>query len=118
MRLPYAENVQLPPGKLNEYALNPNHPVGTNKARVFKAALGFVQNDSEILWLLIKNLVRFFEAEQRETDEFGTRYEVDIRLTGRTVTAIVRTGWILPRESGAPHLTTAYVLTDDNTEAP
>ena len=39
--VPNADRAQIDPRKAIEYALNPGHPVGGNKARVFAAALGF-----------------------------------------------------------------------------
>jgi filamentous hemagglutinin len=39
-RLVNADRAQLDPRKITEYALNPEHPVGGNKARVFEAATG------------------------------------------------------------------------------
>jgi hypothetical protein len=84
MRLPHAENVQIPVEKLAGYALDPNHRDGRHKARVFKARLGFIRGDSEMVSLLIKNLVPFFDAQEQETDDRGTRYQVDIPLTGRS----------------------------------
>jgi uncharacterized protein DUF6883 len=91
MRLPHAENAQIPLEKLAGYALDPNHKDGRHKARVFKASLGFMRGDSETVSLLIKNLVSFFDAKERETDDWGTRYQVDITLTGRSGKATVRT---------------------------
>jgi hypothetical protein len=117
MRLPHAENAQIPLEKLVGYALDPNHKDGRNKARVFKARLGFIRGDSETVSLLIKNLVPFFDANERETDDWGTRYQVDIPLTGRSGKATVRTGWIIPVDSDTPSLTTAFVLPDDDTKA-
>ena len=35
--------------KLTEYALNPNHPVGRNKAKVFESALGYNQSNADDL---------------------------------------------------------------------
>jgi hypothetical protein len=39
----------IDPRKLTEYALNPAHPVGGNKARVFESALGFTKNNADDL---------------------------------------------------------------------
>jgi hypothetical protein len=117
MRLPHAENAQIPLEKLAGYALDPNHKDGRHKARVFKASLGFMRGDSETVSLLIKNLVSFFDARQRGTDDWGTRYQVDIPLTGRSGKATVRTGWMIPVDSNTPSLTTVFVLQDDNAKA-
>jgi len=51
--LPNWENARIPSGKLENYCLNPFHPKGKDKARVFKSVLGFGQDDAERLELLI-----------------------------------------------------------------
>jgi len=39
--------------KLSEYCLNPSHPLGKHKARVFSASLGIGPNEA----LLLKSLI-------------------------------------------------------------
>jgi hypothetical protein len=82
MKLPNAENAKIPDGKLKDHSLDLNHIDGGHKARVFKAALGFVRSDWETVALLIRNLVPFFEAELKRTSNWGRHYQVDIWLTG------------------------------------
>jgi hypothetical protein len=41
MRIPNAERTFIDMRKLSEYALDPTHPAGGDKAIVFKSALGF-----------------------------------------------------------------------------
>jgi hypothetical protein len=45
-QLPNWENAMIPPGKLEDYCLNPFHAKGKDKARVFNAVLGFSQEDA------------------------------------------------------------------------
>jgi hypothetical protein len=40
LQLPLREQAEIPPPKLRDYALNPEHEEGRHKARVFAAALG------------------------------------------------------------------------------
>ena len=49
MRLPNAARAAIDIEKLRDYALNPEHPRGRHKARVFAAALGLTAVDSEEL---------------------------------------------------------------------
>jgi len=42
-------NVTLDVRKLRDYCLNPYHPVGKHKARVFSAKLGLKRRDAGIL---------------------------------------------------------------------
>jgi len=43
--LPRASEAEIPDAKLRDYALNPQHPDGMHKARVFLSALGLSQDD-------------------------------------------------------------------------
>ena len=47
--IPNVESATINPKKLTEYALNPNHPVGGNKAKVFESALGYNQSNADDL---------------------------------------------------------------------
>ena len=42
--LPNLEKATIDPRKLTEYALNPEHPVGGNKAKVFESTLARIQS--------------------------------------------------------------------------
>jgi hypothetical protein len=48
-RVPNADRAILDIRKIEEYCLNPAHPRGRHKARVFREALGIGQNDAQ--WL-------------------------------------------------------------------
>jgi hypothetical protein len=49
VQLPNAHRAIVPIAKLRDYSLNPLHPEGKHKARVFKSALGFTASDAERL---------------------------------------------------------------------
>jgi len=49
LQLPRRHAAEIPPAKLKDYALNPEHDEGRNKARVFASALGIRQEDWECL---------------------------------------------------------------------
>jgi hypothetical protein len=49
------ERLMIDPKKLTDYALNPENPVGADKAKVFQSALGFTQNNYESLLQQIAN---------------------------------------------------------------
>jgi hypothetical protein len=53
MRLPNAKNAVVDIEKLRNYCLNPDHPEGKHKARVFREKLGFTDKDAERLRQLI-----------------------------------------------------------------
>ncbi|MDO4587968.1 MAG: hypothetical protein Q4C95_11845 [Planctomycetia bacterium] len=109
-RLPNASRSVISPKKVHGYALNPEHPVGKNKAKVFQSALGYNQSNADELIAQIQTKVSECVAIQGKSDQYGQRYSVDIPITGPNgKTAIVRTGWIVRVEGDQPELTTVYV---------
>jgi hypothetical protein len=107
--VPNAENAAIDANKIFEYALNPDHPVGGNKARVFKSALGFTRENGDDLMAQLLDGVRTNKAIPGKIDQYGSRFTVDIPVTGPSGNGIVRTGWILKPGSTTPNLTTLFV---------
>lgn len=109
--LPNADQAWIPPGKLRDYALDPDHPRGGPKARLFTALLAIRQRD----WLYLRDQilagVKKVEARPHAQNEYGALYEVIIPVRGLNGHVHpVRTGWIVLHEGdGIPLLTTAYV---------
>jgi filamentous hemagglutinin len=95
--------------KLSEYALNPNHSVGKDKAKVFQSALGYNQSNYADLLQQIKRGLPENTPIPGAIDKFGTRFAVDIPVTGPGGTAVVRTAWIYRPGSLVPELTSLYV---------
>ena len=56
MKLPGGELAVVEIAKLRDYCLNPSHPPGRHKARVFTAALNLGQADAEFLRPLLREL--------------------------------------------------------------
>ena len=108
--LPNVEDATINPKKLTDYALNPEHPVGANKAKVFDSALGYNQSNADGLMNQIYEKLPQTESVLGKVDNYGQRYTVDIPITGPNGnTATVRTGWILKPGSTKPELTTLFV---------
>lgn len=108
--IPNVESATINPKKLTEYALNPNHPVGGNKAKVFESALGYNQSNADDLMRQIYEKLPSSEAVVGKLDQYGQRYTVDIPITGPNGNTVnVRTGWITKTGSDIPELTTIYV---------
>ena len=107
--LPHFENAIIPPSKLLGYALNPNHPRGRAKARVFASALGFNAQNWEALVVAVLAELSRHPAIRREIRPHGSEFTVDIPVTGPGGSATVRSGRILEAESRTPRLTTIYV---------
>ncbi len=108
-RLIGANRATIDPRKLTEYALNPNHPVGGNKARVFESALGFNRSNADDLMAQLRRGVTENKPIPGKVDKWGTRFTVDIPVTGPAGSGIVRTGWIYTPGSTTPSLNTLMV---------
>lgn len=105
-----AKHAVIDPKKMASYALNPEHPVGGNKARVFESALGFNPSNAGILVSRVQQGIISSSAELGAYDKFGQRMSVDIPIIGvNGETAIVRTGWMYETDSLVPRMTTIYV---------
>jgi hypothetical protein len=89
--------------------LNPDHPTGRDKARVFQRALGLASYDAATLADQIRQAVGSADASVGLTDAYGTRYTVDLPIKGPAGQAIIRTGWIIETGHTVPRLVTAFV---------
>ncbi|MFN2513424.1 MAG: DUF6883 domain-containing protein, partial [Pyrinomonadaceae bacterium] len=95
--------------KLRAYSLNPNHPVGKHKARVFKAALGITLEDAEWLREKALGIAISNEAEPGTPSVFGEKYVIDSVLEHQGSSAVVRFSWIVEFGTEFPRLTSCYV---------
>jgi hypothetical protein len=108
--LPNHNNAKIDTRKLTDYALNPEHPVGGHKAKVFESALGYNKSNADSLMKQIYEKLPKSEAVMGKLDQYGQRYTVDMSIMGANGnTATVRTGWILKPGSTTPELTTIYI---------
>jgi hypothetical protein len=108
--LPRLESAEVPAEKLRDYALNPAHPTGRHKARVFESSLGIGKDDWEFLRdQILDGLALNAVTAIRPKSPYGAEYEVKMTIEGLNgENHRVITGWLLP-QSGAPRLLTAYV---------
>lgn len=111
MRLPNADRALVDIRKLRDYCLDPSHPRGQHKARVFWAALGLTRGDADGLQEAILAAVRAEEAHATGQDEFGARYVVDFTMLGSLGQRTVRTAWIVRNGEDYPRLVSCHVLT-------
>ena len=108
--LPHAERATLDLRKLADYCLNPEHPRGRHKARVFREALGIGRSDA--IWLRDVLLAGAIEVEARplDIDRYGSRWRIDMPLSRPGRNAVIRTLWIVRSETDAPAFVTCWVL--------
>lgn len=110
MKLPNADNAAINLRKLKDYCLNPLHPRGKHKARVFQSVLCISQDDAEILKRKILESLSNSNCLVGETDIHGSRYSVDIRIDIKERYALIRTTWIIKNKENFPRLTSCYIL--------
>lgn len=107
-------------GKLFLYSLNPDHPRGREKARVWKAALGAGQEHADMIHKQIMAFLPHAEAVANKVDSHGERFNVFVPVTGPNgKTVDVLTAWIYDRDektgkkiSTRPRMTTIYIPED------
>lgn len=99
----------MPAEKLVGYVLNPDHPRGCHKARVFRSALGIGQAD----WRYLRDqlLAAVVEATVRgmRITPFGVLYDVVVLVDGLNgSTHPVATVWLVADED-VPRLVSSWV---------
>jgi len=96
--------------KIRDYCLNPDHPRGRHKARVFVVALGLTLEDAEELRDALLVAATDREAVITGRDEYGQRYALDFEMIRAAGRARVRSNWIVRSGEDFPRLTSCYVL--------
>ena len=110
MRLPGRERAVVDIAKLRDYCLNPFHPRGRYKARVFAASLRLTQADAKFLRRESLRAARAGDARKRHAYEYGERFTIDFEIALHGRRAAVRSTWIVRRADQSPGLTTRYIL--------
>ncbi len=101
--------VEIPIDKLLEYCLNPDHPEGCHKARIFNAALGIEKHTSEKLIELLYESVKTRRAEFQFEDTFGKYYRIDYQVEGLHQKESLRSLWLVPHDQTKARLVSCYV---------
>ncbi len=109
-RLPNSAGAILDVRKIEDYCLNPEHPRGRHKARVFREALDIDRRDAKWLGEILLKLVREAEAIELAADAFGSRWRVDVPVARHGKAIVVRTIWIVRTGQQAPRFVTCWVL--------
>ena len=73
MKLPGGDRAIVDIAKLRDYRLNPNHPRGRHKARLFASVLNLSQEDAGFLREHLVRAARESNAIPTLRDEFGQR---------------------------------------------
>jgi hypothetical protein len=96
--------------KLEEYCLDPSHPRGRHKARVFRVALGIGKRDAAWLRRELLNSLTEGDALELPSDQFGRRWRVDTLVKRQDRNVVVRTLWLMRTGENAPRFVTCWVL--------
>ena len=95
MKLPNCKRAVVDAGKLVDYCLDPSHPRGRHKARVFAASLGLTgANADHVRDALLKSACNA-EAILGELDSYGQRYVVDFIMITAVGQAAIRSTWMV-----------------------
>lgn len=109
LRLPRAREAVIPTEKLVGYALDPEHPRGRHKARVFAAALGLRQRDWRYLHDQILEAVVNGEVRGTRISPHGVLYDVVVLVDGLNgATQRVATIWLVAGDR-PPRLVSTWV---------
>ncbi|SRR6266545_8099845 len=108
--LPHGNRAILDIRKIEEYCLNPTHPGGRHKARVFREALGIDGTNASWLREVLLEAVRKNEAIELATDAMGTRWRIDVPIARHGKRAVVRAIWIVRSGEIAPRFVTCWLL--------
>jgi hypothetical protein len=109
-RLPGGDRAIIDVRKIRDYCLNPSHPRGRHKARVFADVLGLQRQDS--IWLLEALLAaaNSEEAVHLGEHEWGNQWRLDVRVKRREKSAMVRSLWLVRTGQDFPTFISFWVL--------
>lgn len=108
MKLPNGNHAVISMEKLRGYCLNPEHPSGKYKARVFDSALGITSKNAENLRELIARAAIEGEVIQQSSTDFGQLFKVDWSVPDRNQ-VILRTLWEVTTDYPHPRLVSAFI---------
>lgn len=109
MKIPNADRAVVDIAKLRDYCLNPFHPVGKHKARVFQSALDLTSENSEELRSTLLNAIRVYDAELGQEDEYGQRYVLSFLMIRGERRAQIISAWLVRINEDFLRLVTCYV---------
>ena len=111
MMLPNGHLAVVELAKLTDYCLDPRHPRGRHKARVFAARIGLVRQDASRLRMALLDAAADRDcAVAGAVDSFGARFVLDFPMSGPKGTALVRSAWIVLDGEDFPRFTSCYVF--------
>jgi hypothetical protein len=108
MKVPHFEQAIIKTEKLTKYLLNFDHPKGKSKAKLFQI-LGFELSNADELASQLLNIIFENDFNEVEETQHGVSYIVFGNIVGDNGrTRLLKTIWMLPKDSDIPHFVTAY----------
>ena len=104
MKMPGGDAAIVDRHKLTGYCLNPEHPRGKHKARVFASALGFTADNVDELRTALMKAAATANANPAASDRFGDRYVLEFEIKGARGSGVVKSMWIVRRGETSPRL--------------
>jgi hypothetical protein len=108
MKLPNGDQAKISIQKLVSYCLNPDHPSGKHKARVFESALNITASNADFLRELIQAAAIEGEVVQQDATTFGQVFKVDWTVPD-TNGIELRTIWEIRTKDSNPRLVSAFI---------
>jgi hypothetical protein len=110
MKLPLADEAEVPKAKIVLYLLNPEHRRGKGKARFFTSR-GFSPENWRAMAAALRRHAAENEIAREETTPLGVRMAVEgaMAMPNGTV-AEIRSIWFIERGERIPRFVTAYPL--------
>jgi len=108
MKLPNGSQAIIPIKKITGYCLNPDHPSGKHKARVFASALGITAQNPERLLELVRQAAKEGAVVYQGETSFGQSFKVDWQIEGYNQ-IVLRTLWEIKTGSNLPRLVSAFI---------
>lgn len=108
MKLPGGAAAIVDIRQLSEYCLNPEHPRGKHKARVF-ARLGFTEENAVELRIALLRAAATYDVQAGDSDRFGSRYVIEFEIKGPRASGVVKSMWIVRHGETSPRLTSCFV---------
>ena len=110
MKLPNPDRAVVEMEKLSGYCLDPAHPSGRHKARVFLSALGITSVQAGFLRDALLVTAMNHECRERTRSRFGVLYEIEFACEYQGRCATLCSSWIIRTGEDFARLTSCYVV--------
>lgn len=107
--LPNGERAYVDLRKLTDYALDPHHRVGGNKARVFASVLGLTRDDATVLQAALLSVAATEVAVLTALDEHGEHFAIEFMMAHKGRQSVLRSKWMIRHGEDIPRLVSVWV---------